>query len=122
MVLHMDSVDLFAKTVKTVSTTREMAPLVRKWQRQGLSAKEMWELHKADRTGRHIQAPGSDQETQPPADPAGRDRTAVRSPPACAPDGPIAYVLAPLTACLPSCLSVCSPHICLLVHPLPGKL
>ena len=84
--------------------------LVRKWQRQGLSAKEMWELHKADRTGRHIQAPGSDQETQPPADPAGRDRTAVRSPPACVPDGPIAYVLAPLTACLPSCLSACT-HI-----------
>ena len=35
-------------------TSVELA-FVRRWQSQGLSAKEMWEMHKADRAGRHIQ-------------------------------------------------------------------
>ena len=35
-------------------TSVELA-FVGRWQSQGLSAKEMWEMHKADRAGRHIQ-------------------------------------------------------------------
>ena len=54
----------------------------------------------------------------PPIRPAGTEPPSGAHPLVC---GPIAYVLAPLTACLPSCLSVCSPHICLLAHPLRGK-